>query len=99
GDTGGDAPVRLCQAGQGAGRGGARPPHSAFHFAYCGFAPPIDPTPSMPPSPIVSTAEEGTTTIAPFSLMASYSMFMARRCRATGLCWRSEEHTSELQSL
>ena len=30
---------------------------------------------------MVSTAEEGTITIEPLSLMASYSMFMARRCR------------------
>ena len=40
---------------------------------------------NMPPSPMVSTAEEGTITIAPFSLIASYSMFMARKCSATGL--------------
>src|ERR1700677_2212855 len=40
---------------------------------------------SIPPSPIVSTADDGTITIAPFSLMASYSMFIARRCSATGL--------------
>lgn len=40
---------------------------------------------SRPPNPIVSTAEDGTITIAPFSLMASYSMFMARRWSATGL--------------
>ncbi len=50
-------------------------------------APPIEAVPSMPPSPMVSTAEEGTITIAPFSLMASYSMFMARRWSAVGLCW------------
>jgi len=41
--------------------------------------------PSMPPSPMVSTADEGTITMEPFSLMASYSMFMARRWRAVGL--------------
>ena len=41
------------------------------HAIYCGLAPPIDATPSMPPKPMVSTAVEGTTTIAPFSLMAS----------------------------
>ena len=39
---------------------------------------------SMPPRPMVSTAEEGTITMAPFSLIASYSMFMARKCSATG---------------
>jgi hypothetical protein len=59
----------------------------ALCHGYCGLAPPIDATPSMPPRPIVSTAVEGTTTIAPFSLMASYSIFMARRWSATGLCW------------
>ena len=36
---------------------------------------------------MVSTAEEGTITVAPFSLIASYSIFMARRCNATGLLW------------
>src|SRR5579863_8068619 len=41
--------------------------------------------PSIPPNPMVSTAEEGTITIEPFSLSASYSMFMARRCSAIGL--------------
>jgi hypothetical protein len=41
--------------------------------------------PSIPPNPMVSTAEEGTMTIEPFSLIASYSMFMARRCSAMGL--------------
>src|SRR5580704_11105105 len=49
-----------------------------------GLAPPIDAVARVPPRPMVSTAVEGTITIAPFSLMASYSMFMARRCRATG---------------
>src|SRR5690348_4485797 len=39
----------------------------------------------LPPKPIVSTAEEGTITIEPRSLIASYNMFMARKCRATGL--------------
>ena len=29
-------------------------------------------------------AVDGTMTIAPFSLTASYNMFMARRCKATG---------------
>jgi hypothetical protein len=38
-----------------------------------------------PPKPIVSTALDGTITIEPFSLMASYNMFIARKCRATGL--------------
>ena len=33
----------------------------------------------MPPKPMVSTAEEGTITMEPFSLMASYNMFMARK--------------------
>jgi hypothetical protein len=42
-------------------------------------------TPSMPPNPMVSTAEDGTMTIEPRSLIASYSMFIARRCRAVGL--------------
>ena len=49
-----------------------------------GLAPPSDAVASVPPSPMVSTADEGTITMEPFSLMASYSMFMARRCRATG---------------
>ena len=40
---------------------------------------------SVPPNPIVSTAEEGTITIEPFSFIASYSMFIARRCSAVGL--------------
>src|SRR5438552_6975970 len=40
---------------------------------------------SSPPSPIVSTAVDGTITIAPFSLIASYSIFIARRCSAMGL--------------
>ena len=44
-----------------------------------------DATASDPPSPMVSTADEGTITIEPFSLMASYSIFMARRWSATGL--------------
>src|SRR5438477_10037600 len=49
-----------------------------------GFAPPREAVARVPPRPMVSTAVEGTITIAPFSLTASYSMFMARRCRATG---------------
>ena len=36
-----------------------------------GLALPSDVVASMPPRPMVSTAEEGTMTIAPFSLMAS----------------------------
>jgi CubicO group peptidase (beta-lactamase class C family) len=36
-----------------------------------GFTPASDVVASIPPSPMVSTAEEGTITIAPFSLMAS----------------------------
>ena len=46
---------------------------------YSGFAPASDAVASVPPNPIVSTAEEGTITIDPRSLMASYSIFMARR--------------------
>ena len=34
--------------------------------------------------PIVSTAVEGTITMEPFSLIASYNMFIARRCKAVG---------------
>ena len=56
-------------------------------MGYAGLTPPSAAVASVPPSPMVSTAEEGTITIEPFSLMASYSMFMARRCRATGLFW------------
>ena len=36
-----------------------------------GLAPPSDVVASMPPRPMVSTADEGTMTIAPFSLTAS----------------------------
>ena len=52
---------------------------------YCAFAPFIDATANVPPNPIVYTALEGTITIEPRSLIASYSMFMARRCIAVGL--------------
>ena len=38
---------------------------------YSGFTPANDVVASIPPSPIVSTADDGTITIAPFSLMAS----------------------------
>src|SRR5579864_2551415 len=41
--------------------------------------------PAIAPSPIVSTAVLGTTIMAPRSLSPSYSMFIARRCKATGL--------------
>lgn len=41
--------------------------------------------PLMPPRFIVSTAEDGTITRAPFSFNPSNSMFIARRCRAVGL--------------
>ena len=51
---------------------------------------------SIPPSPIVSTAEEGTITIEPFSLIASYSMFMARKCSATGCPRRFAPRCGEL---
>ena len=54
---------------------------------YEGFAPPRAAVAKVPPSPIVSTADEGTITIDPRSLMASYSMFIARRWSATGLSW------------
>lgn len=46
---------------------------------------PNDTVPNIPPNPIVSTALDGTITIDPFSLIASYNMFIARKCSATGL--------------
>src|SRR6266851_1219199 len=55
--------------------------HCVLHWA---FAPASDAVASVPPSPMVSTADDGTITIEPRSLIASYSMFMARRCSATG---------------
>ena len=48
----------------------------------------------MPPSPMVSTADEGTMTIEPFSLMASYNMFIARKCSAVGLSWYDRDASS-----
>src|SRR5271157_622627 len=57
--------------------------NASFVSCYCPL--PRAATPSVPPSPMVSTTEEGTITIEPLSLIASYNMFMARRCRATGL--------------
>ena len=50
---------------------------------YTCFA--IEDIANVPPSPIVSTADEGTITVDPLSRIASYSMFMARKCSATGL--------------
>ncbi len=41
--------------------------------------------PLKPPRFIVSTADEGTITSAPFSFKPSKSMFIARRCNAVGL--------------
>ena len=38
---------------------------------YAGFAPPSTAVANVPPSPMVSTAEDGTITIEPRSLMAS----------------------------
>ncbi len=67
-----DAPTRLLRQPYGNGGG------FCFEKAM---------VPIRPPSPMVSTAEEGTITVAPFSLIASYSIFMARRCNATGLLW------------
>ena len=52
--------------------------------SYC-LGPASEAVPNKPPSPRVSTADDGTITMDPFSLIASYNMFMARRCRATGL--------------
>src|SRR5581483_3336603 len=40
--------------------------------------------PNMPPRPIDSTADDGTSINAPFSLRPSYKMFIARRCSAVG---------------
>jgi len=53
--------------------------------AYSTFAPPSEAVASTPLSPIVSTTDDGTITIAPRSLIASYSIFIARKCSATGL--------------
>jgi predicted amidohydrolase YtcJ len=47
--------------------------------------PAVDAMPIVPPKPIDSTADEGTITMEPFSLIASYSMFIARKLNATGL--------------
>ncbi len=41
--------------------------------------------PRRPPMPMDSTAVLGTSISAPFSFNPSYSMFMARRCKAVGL--------------
>src|ERR1035438_8741835 len=41
----------------------------ARHVLYSGFTPASELVASIPPSPMVSTAEDGTITIAPFSLM------------------------------
>src|SRR5437588_12001269 len=46
-------------------------PFDLFGQNGYGFAPPSDVVASMPPRPMVSTAEEGTMTIEPFSLIAS----------------------------
>lgn len=55
------------------------------HWAHTGFTPPTEAIDSMPPIPMVSTADEGTITTEPLSFMASYNIFMARRWSATGL--------------
>src|SRR6202008_21209 len=49
-----------------------------------GFAPPRAAVARLPPRPMVSTADEGTMTIEPRSLMASYNTFMSRTCSAPG---------------
>jgi hypothetical protein len=38
----------------------------------------------FPPKPMVSTAEDGTMTIEPRSLIASYNIFIARNCIFAG---------------
>ena len=48
---------------------------------------------------MVSTADDGTITIEPRSLMASYSMFMARRCSATGLSWYTGAACANLSAI
>ena len=63
---------------------------------YC-FCADSDAVPSSPPSPIVSTALDGTITIEPFSLIASYSMFIARRCSATGLLMYTVDASREFR--
>src|SRR5579872_5534015 len=45
---------------------------SSAKLDHSGLAPPSAAVASVPPNPMVSTAEEGTMTIEPFSLMASY---------------------------
>src|ERR1700752_559183 len=53
----------------------------SFGILFCA----IETSPLMAPRFIVSTAELGTITSAPFSLRPSKSIFIARRCKAVGL--------------
>src|SRR5439155_26448970 len=67
--------------------------HYSCLFASPVSAPPVRlfwrnaAAPISPPIPIDSTALLGISISAPFSFRPSYSMFIARRCRATGLFW------------
>src|ERR1700739_2001714 len=64
-----------------------------------GFAPPRAAVARLPPRPMVSTADEGTMTSEPRSLMASCVMFMARRCSATGFSAYEFEACTKLSAI
>lgn len=48
-------------------------------ISYQCLAPPSEAVAKVAPKPMVSTADDGTITIEPRSLIASYSMFIARK--------------------